>query len=169
MTGSIILGSILAGRLVNRVGAGRMLIVGMGISAAGMALFARLPVDSTYALDVLGPSLLVAVGLGLSFVPVTIAATGGVAPAEAGLASGLVNTSRQVGGSLGLAILATLATSRTSSLAAAHVAQPEALTSGYHRAFLIGAAFAAAGSLSAALLVPRTRRAVAPRPAPGEA
>ena len=108
-------------------------------------------------LDVVGPSVLVALGIGLSFVPVTIAAVTGVSRNEAGLASGLVNTSRQIGGSVGLAVLATVATARTQSLH--HVPAPEALLSGFHRAFIVGAGFALAGSVAAALLVPRVRRA----------
>ena len=83
---------------------------------AGMLLFGLVRPDGTYLVDVLGPSMVTALGIGLSFVPVTIAATSGVARAEAGLASGLVNTSRQVGGSLGLAVLATLAQGRTADL-----------------------------------------------------
>src|SRR3954463_8238718 len=113
---SIAIGSTLSRRSVVRVGAGPLLAVGMSLAAAGMLLFARLPVDGAYVADVLGPGLLVAFGLGLSFVPVTIAAMVGVRPEQAGLASGLVNTSRQVGGSLGLAILATIAAEHTQAL-----------------------------------------------------
>jgi sugar phosphate permease len=99
--------------------------------------------------------LFVAAGLGAAFVPVTITAMAGVAPAETGLASGLVNTSRQMGGALGLAILATVATARTDSLGGHGAA---ALTAGYQRAFEIGAGFAVAGLL-VALFVLRTERA----------
>jgi EmrB/QacA subfamily drug resistance transporter len=167
MTAAIVVGSTFAGRLTNRVGAAWMLTVGMAMSAAGMVLFARLPLHGSYGLDVLGPSVLVALGLGLSFVPVTIAAVTGVERSEAGLASGLVNTSRQIGGALGLAVLATVATSRTGSLH--HLPAPDALLSGYHRAFIVGAGFALAGSVAAALLVPRVRRAPAAAAAAGEA
>ena len=95
----------------------------------------------------LGPSLLAAIGLGLSFVPVTIAAVSGTRPHEAGLASGLVNTAQQVGGALGLAILATVANTRTKDLllAGGH-SHAEALTSGFERAFLVGAGFALVGA-----------------------
>jgi len=165
MTGAIILTSSFAGRGVGRIGAGRMLVGGMALIAVGMALFARVAVDGSWAGDVLVPGVLTAAGLGLSFVPVTIAAVSGVARTEAGLASGLVNTARQVGGSLGLAILATLATQRTADLARGGVAHDAALTGGFHRAFLVGAGFAAAGSVSALLLLVRG----APRPAPARA
>jgi predicted MFS family arabinose efflux permease len=157
MTAMIIIGSTLAGKLVNRVGAGPMLVVGMALGAVGMALFSGVSPNGSYGSDILVPSLLVAMGIGLSFVPVTIAGVAGARRDEAGLASGLVNTSRQVGGSLGLAILATVASSRTSSVAA-HESAHAALTSGFQRAFLIGAAFSLAGAVAAALLVPRVRR-----------
>jgi EmrB/QacA subfamily drug resistance transporter len=154
MTFSIIVGSTLAGRLVARVGPGRMLTLGMGMTSAGMLLYARLPTDGSYVADVLAPSLLVSLGIGLSFVPVTIAAVAGVAPQQAGLASGLINTSRQVGGSLGLAVLATVATSRTSALGTG----PDAVVAGFHLAFEVGAGFAALASLSAATLLWRVKR-----------
>jgi sugar phosphate permease len=103
---------------------------------------------------VLGPSLLAAVGLGFSFVPVTIAAVSGTKPHEAGLASGLINTSQQVGGALGLAILATVANSRTQSLFHAGVHSTSvALTKGYDRAFLVGSAFAIVGAILAAVMI----------------
>ena len=85
------------------------------------------------------------IGMGLTFVPLTLLATTNVAHEDAGLASGIFNTSQQIGGALGLAILSTLAASRTASLQASGVARPEALTSGYHVAFAVGAAFLAAG------------------------
>src|SRR5205823_6670896 len=114
--------------------------------------------------------------MGLAFVPATIAAVAGVAPGEAGLASGLVNTARLLGGALGLAILATLATARTDSelpagRVSAHVLHG-ALTDGFHLAFTVGAGFAVAGALVAAIvirpLVPRTRAARNPEPAPAD-
>jgi sugar phosphate permease len=129
----------------------------MTLQAIGLLLFSQISPHGSYAADVLAPSLLVAAGLGTAFVPVTIAAMAGVAPGEAGLASGLVNTSRQMGGALGLAILATVATARTASFAS-HGAT--ALTAGYQRAFEIGAGFAVAGAL-VALFVLRSVRAPA--------
>ncbi len=98
--------------------------------------------------------MLAGVGLGFSFVPVTIAAVTGVQPGEAGLASGLINTSQQVGGALGLAILATVANSRTQSLLRAGIHGTKyALTKGYDRAFLVGAGFAVVGAILAAMLI----------------
>jgi EmrB/QacA subfamily drug resistance transporter len=157
MTLTIIVGSTVASRLTARRGAKPLLVVGMTLQAIGLLLFSQISPHGSYAADVLAPSLLVAAGLGTAFVPVTIAAMAGVAPGEAGLASGLVNTSRQMGGALGLAILATVATARTASFAS-HGAT--ALTAGYQRAFEIGAGFAVAGAL-VALFVLRSVRAPA--------
>jgi phosphotransferase system glucose/maltose/N-acetylglucosamine-specific IIC component len=109
--------------------------------------------DGSFAADVLGPSLLAAFGLGFSFVPVTIAAVTGTRPDEAGLASGLVNTAQQVGGALGLAILATIANTRTKDLLADGHSHLAALTDGFGRAFLTGAGFAVAGAALALVLI----------------
>jgi EmrB/QacA subfamily drug resistance transporter len=168
MTGMIILGSAVAGKLVTRVGAGPLLVLGMGLQAVGMLLFSGVSAHGHYASDILVASILTAAGIGLSFVPVTIAAMSGARHDEAGLASGLVNTSRQVGGSLGLAILATAASAHTAALAP-HESAPEALTAGFQRAFEIGAGFALAGAVAAALLVPRVRRRQQPEPEPAAA
>ena len=94
-----------------------MLIVGLLLTAGGLLWFSQVSPDGTYVGDILFPSLLAAVGLGFAFVPMTIAAVAGVEPHEAGLASGLINTSQQVGGALGLAILAAIANSVTTQLA----------------------------------------------------
>ena len=151
--------SMLSSRLVRRVGAKSMLIGGMSLLAVGLLLFTDVSVGGSYLGNVLAPSLLVAVGMGLSFVPVTITAVAGVAPREAGLASGLVNTSRMFGGALGLAILAAIATARTNSdlhhsLAGAHSTQV-ALTDGFALAFIVAAGFAVVGVLVAALALPK--------------
>ena len=159
MTGAIIIASTMAGRLVARLGAGAVLAAGMTCIGVGMLLFGLVRPDGTYLVDVLGPSVVTALGIGLSFVPVTIAATSGVARAEAGLASGLVNTSRQVGGSLGLAVLATLAQSRTAGLARAGASAGEALTTGFHRAFVVGGGFGLAGAVVAIVVLGRLPRA----------
>ena len=113
----IIVSAGLASQLVTRLGFKIPLTIGMILIAAGLFWFAQVPAPhGSYLSDILGPSLLAAVGLGFAFVPVTIAAVTGTEPQEAGLASGLINTSQQVGGALGLAILATVANSRTQDI-----------------------------------------------------
>jgi hypothetical protein len=141
-----------ATRLTGRLGPGPVLAGGMTLIAIGMLLFSGVAPDGTYMADVLVPSLLCAAGIGFSFVPVTIAATAGVESGDAGLASGLVNTSRQLGGSLGLALLAAVATHRSAQLAG-DASAAEALTEGFQRAFALGAALALAGALVSALVV----------------
>ena len=151
----IILSAGGAAQLVNRLGFKPPLIAGLLLIAGGLLWFSRVPAPGgSFAADVLGPSLLAAVGLGFAFVPVTIAAVTGTQPEEAGLASGLINTSQQVGGALGLAILATIANSRTQSGFHAGVRSAAvALTKGFDRAFLVGAGFAVAGAILAAVLI----------------
>jgi EmrB/QacA subfamily drug resistance transporter len=151
----IILSAGLASQLVTRVGFKPPLIAGLLLIAGGLLWFAQVPAPGgSYASDILGPSLLAAVGLGFAFVPVTIAAVSGTRPHEAGLASGLINTSQQVGGALGLAILATIANSRTQSVFHEGVHNASvALTKGYDRAFLVGCGFAVAGAILAAVLI----------------
>ena len=173
MTLCIVAGSALASRAVTRLGAKRLLVVGMIFQTAGLVWFTDITPAGGYLSVVLVPSLLVAIGIGLAFVPATIAAVAGVAPHEAGLASGLVNTSRLVGGALGLAILAAVATARTNHItqAAAHpTAQVvhAALTSGFKLAFIVAAAFAAVGSLVAAFGLPRIHARAARRDAVAE-
>jgi Major Facilitator Superfamily len=151
----IILSAGVASQLVTRVGFKLPLIAGLLLIAGGLLWFSQVPASGgSFAADVLGPSLLAAVGLGFAFVPVTIAAVTGTEPQEAGLASGLINTSQQVGGALGLAILATIANSRTQGLFHAGVHSTAiALTKGFDRAFLVGAGFAVAGAILAAVLI----------------
>ncbi|HET6165356.1 MAG TPA: hypothetical protein VFE07_00885, partial [Marmoricola sp.] len=115
--------------------------------------FSRIDPNGSYAVDVLGPSILAGVGLGLSFVPVTIAAVTGTEPHEAGLASGLINTSQQVGGAFGLAILASIANSSTKDAFKTGADAATALTNGFSDAFVVGACFAVVGAILAALLI----------------
>jgi EmrB/QacA subfamily drug resistance transporter len=143
----------LSAKLVVRFGIRTPLATGLLLAAAGLALFARAPVDGVFALDVLPSMILLGLGAGMAFNPVLLAAMSDVEPREAGLASGVVNTSFMMGGALGLAVLASLAASRTDTLVAAGADQLDALTGGYHAAFVAGAVFAAvAAVLSAALL-----------------
>jgi EmrB/QacA subfamily drug resistance transporter len=170
MTVCIILGANIAPRIVPRYGARTLLATGMFFQAAGLALFVRIAVGGGYLNDVLAPSLLVAIGIGFAFVTGTISAVAGVAPREAGLASGLVNTARMFGGALGLAILDALATARTNSdlrhaLIHSHHAGLVALTSGFELAFAVAAGFAFAGAVVALLGLPRLKPRVAARAA----
>jgi EmrB/QacA subfamily drug resistance transporter len=162
MTASLILASTLAGRMVRRFGAGAILTVGMTLLGIGLLLFSPLRGDGTFTRDVLPASIVTAVGLGLSLVTVTISAVTGVSRADAGLASGLVNTSRQFGGSLGLAILATLASQHTADVAHGGPVDGHALASGFHVAFLVGSGFGFAGALVAGLFLARRVPAAAP-------
>ena len=141
--------------LVTRIGFKPTLIAGLLLIAGGLVWFSRVPAPGgSYAADVLGPSVLAGVGFGFAFVSVTIAAVTGTRPHEAGLASGLTNTAQQLGGALGLAILATIANSRTQSLFDSGVNDPSvALTEGFERAFLVGAGFALTGAILAFLLI----------------
>ena len=166
MTLTIIVGSMVASRLVGKVGAKPLLIAGMLSLTGGLLLFAQVPADGGYVAHVLPAALLTAAGLGAAFVPVTITAMAGVEPQEAGLASGLVNTSRQVGGALGLAILATVATAHTNALAGGGQPSAAALTEGFQRAFEVGAGFALAGAVVAVVALPQIKRRQAPEPAP---
>jgi predicted MFS family arabinose efflux permease len=152
MTGAIIVFSQIASRMAGRFGPGRVLAFGMTCLGIGMLWLSRIDADGSWSADVLGASIVAAAGIGCSFVPVTIAATAGVDGREAGLASGLVNTSRQVGGGLGLALLATLATARTADLQGAR-SPAQALTEGFDRAFAVGACFAAAGAVLALVVL----------------
>jgi predicted MFS family arabinose efflux permease len=150
----IILSAGAASAGVTRFGFKPVLLTGMLFIAGGLIWFAQIPASGgTFAADLLGPSLLAAVGLGLSFVPVTIAAVTKIQPDEAGLASGLVNTSQQVGGALGLAILATVANSHTDDLLHAGHTLAYSLTEGFARAFMVGAGFAILGAILTMVLI----------------
>ena len=149
LSATIILSAGAASQLVTRLGFKPVLIGGMVLVAIGLFMFAGVSPDGTFTGDVLPASLVAAAGLGFSFVPVTIASQSGVDKADAGLASGLINTSQQIGGALGLAVLSTIATTRTEDvMEAARGAQsalPNALTEGFQSAFTAGAFFAIAG------------------------
>ena len=147
-----------AGPLVARFGARAVFGYGLIPLALGMALFAALlQTNGSYGANVLVPGLLVAIGIGFAIVPATIVATTGVKPTEAGLASGLINTARQMGGALGLAILASVAAQFTSHLINSRYQAPlVALTNGFRLAYLVGALFAAAAVVATFRLIPRS-------------
>jgi EmrB/QacA subfamily drug resistance transporter len=150
----------LSAKLVMRFGLRAPLAVGLTLAAIGLALLVRAPVDGTYAVDVLASMILLGFGAGMAFNPLLMAAMNDVAPTEAGLASGLVNTAFMMGGALGLAVLASVADRRTDSLRASGDGPLAALNGGYHVAFLVGAIFAlGAAAIGAALL--RARAAAA--------
>jgi EmrB/QacA subfamily drug resistance transporter len=144
---------LLSDRLVMRFGIKPPLIAGLGLMAIGLVLFARTPVDGNFLVDVVPATVAVGLGAGIGFNPLLLAAMSGVAPTESGLASGIVNTAFMMGGALGLAVLASLAASRTDSLAADGEGALEALNGGYHLAFLLGAVFVVASAVVAGALL----------------
>jgi RNA polymerase sigma factor (sigma-70 family) len=140
--------------LVTRVGVKPILAIGMGLLGGGLAYFTQVSPNGSYVGDLLPGFLLIGVGLGFAFVPVSIAALAGIDGHDAGLASGLINTSQQIGGAIGLAVLATVATTRTENLLAGGTDPATALTSGFQIAFWVGVGLAVA-SLIATLVVLR--------------
>jgi EmrB/QacA subfamily drug resistance transporter len=160
-TAGIIIGAGLAQRFVPRLGAREVPLIGMAMAVAGLLLYLRLQPDGTYLTDLLPGMILVSIGMGLTFVPITLIATSGIPPNDAGLASGLFNTSQQIGGALGLAILSTLSASATANTLEG-VSKPtpadesQALVDGFHVAFLGSAIFVAVGALLLILLLGRS-------------
>lgn len=161
VTAGIIAGAGLSQQFIRRVGVRAVGLTGMTIAAAGLIVLSRIPVHGTYLGDLLPGLMTMSVGMGLTFVPITLIATTNVHSEDAGLASGLLNTSQQLGGAIGLAILATLAANTTSNSlsrlghAPSMVQGVTALVSGFHVAFLVGAIFMLAG---AAILAATVRR-----------
>jgi EmrB/QacA subfamily drug resistance transporter len=143
----------LSDRLIMRFGIKPPLVAGLLLMGAGILLFARAPVDGNFVVDVLPAMALQGFGAGIGFNPILLAAMSDVKPTEAGLASGVVNTSFMMGGALGLAVIASLAAARTDTLLASGDGPLIALTGGYHAAFLLGAIFAIAAALIGALLL----------------
>ncbi len=144
----IIVAAGVASQLTTKIGFKPVLAAGMLFIAAGLLWFSQVSADGGYLSDILGPSLLAAIGLGLAFVTSTIAAVSGVADHEAGLASGLINTTQQVGGALGLAVLSAIANAVTGS-----ALSPAALTDGFQSAFLAGAGIAVLGFVATLTLI----------------
>jgi EmrB/QacA subfamily drug resistance transporter len=156
LPGNLIMGALsigLSAKLVMRYGIRKPLATGLLLASAGLLLLVRAPVDGNFVTDVLPSMILLGLGAGMAFNPVLLAAMGDVNPAEAGLASGVVNTSFMMGGAVGLAVLASAAASRTSTLVDAGHSEVAALTGGYHLAFLLGAVFAAAAAVIGATLI----------------
>jgi EmrB/QacA subfamily drug resistance transporter len=157
LTAGIIISAGIASSLVTKFGFKPILTTGLVLTAIGLVWFSQVDVGGSYVGDILFPSLVAAVGLGFAFVPMTIAAVSGVEAHEAGLASGLINTSQQVGGALGLAILASIANSHTDGLmqdaGGAASALPNALTEGFQIAFIVGAGFAVLGAILSVTLI----------------
>jgi MFS family permease len=165
MSAAIIVGAQVAGRTLGAVGARRLLVIGLVFATLGFAWLTQLTAGDSYIKGLLGGTLLIAFGTGLSFAPLATAATAGVHYTQAGLASGVLNTSRQVGGSIGLAALATIATARTTHILFPHGNAPHAfqilspqgssgllgvaLTHGYDRVFTVAAIIAAVATIAA--------------------
>ncbi|NHC46703.1 MFS transporter [Motilibacter aurantiacus] len=155
---SIVIASQISGKLVRRVGPRPLLVVGPLLTATGLAWLSRFSADGSYATDVLPATIALSLGLGLTMVPMTVAATAGVGPREAGLASGLLNTSRQVGGAVGLAVLSTIANTHAAGLRDAGRPVAEALTAGYGRGLLVSAGILVLAGVAGALLPGRARQ-----------
>jgi len=166
VAGTSIVWANVAAVLVGRVGVRPLIAGGMAILTVGLLLFTQVSVGGSYAANLLPGFLIVALGMALCFVPISIAALAGVRQAEAGLASGLINTSQQIGGAVGIALLSTIAISRTESEVAAGTAVPQALTSGFQLAFWVGAGIALAGVVAALALIRQEEIEVAPEARP---
>jgi hypothetical protein len=158
VTVGIALGAGVAQQMIRRLGVRGVSLLGIVLAAAGMAVLTQVPVHGTYVANLLPGLIPMSIGMGLTFVPITLLGTGGVGAEDAGLASGLFNTAQQVGGSLGLAILSTVAASRTSDLlhhAGSAAAATAAQVSGYRVAFGVGTAMLLAGAAILALALRR--------------
>jgi EmrB/QacA subfamily drug resistance transporter len=155
VTSGIIIGAGAAQGLIKRFGPRAVGTAGLLLATAGMLVLTGLPVHGSYVTNLLVGLLPMSLGMGLTFVPVTLLATAGVSPEDSGLASGLLNTSQQVGGALGLAVLSTLSASRTTSLLADGASRPEALVGGWHVAFIGGAVLLGSAALSLIVLLRR--------------
>jgi EmrB/QacA subfamily drug resistance transporter len=162
VAGTAILWSAVAAQLVTRLGVKPVLVIGMATLTAGLVYFTQVSVGGSYLGDLLPGFLLIGIGIGFSFVPISIAALAGVQAAEAGLASGLINTSQQIGGALGIAALSTIATSQTENAVAAGSALPVALVDGFTAAFVAGVIIAGLGIAAALTLIRRDELEQAP-------
>jgi len=153
--GTVVVVAGISQMLVTRVGPRPVMVAGMALITGGMLWYTQIPVHGSYASDLLPGYLMVGVGMAFAFIPVSIAALAGVEAREAGLASGLLNTSQQIGGAIGVAVAATVATTHASTLLKSGHSAPQALTSGFALGFWVIAGVAAAGTLAALTLVRR--------------
>src|SRR3954452_7334747 len=152
-TAGIMVGAGAAQQLIRRFGVRPIAVTGMFLAAGGLAVMSLAGADGSYASDLLPGIIPMSVGMGLTFVPLTLIGTTNVGNEDAGLASGVFNTSQQVGGALGLAVLSPFATSRTTDLAAAGTPKAQAAVEGFHVAFMAGAGLIAAGAILLAVLI----------------
>jgi EmrB/QacA subfamily drug resistance transporter len=162
VAGTAILWSAVAAQLVTRIGVKPVLVAGMSALTLGLVYFTQVSVGGSYLGDLLPGFLLVGFGLGFSFVPISIAALAGVQASEAGLASGLINTTQQIGGAVGIAALSTIATTQAEDAVASGSPVPVALVDGFHGAFYAALAFAALGVVASLLLIRRDELEQAP-------
>jgi predicted MFS family arabinose efflux permease len=153
VAGTSIVWATLASQLVTRVGVKPVLVTGMALLSLGLVSFTRVSVDGSYVADLLPGFLIVSVGMAFSFVSISIAALAGIEAKDAGVASGLLNTSQQIGGALGIAILSSVAVAQTGDAARSGAGTAVALTEGFHAAFWVGTAVALLGLLAAVVLV----------------
>jgi EmrB/QacA subfamily drug resistance transporter len=153
VAGTAVLWANVAAAVVNRIGVKPALVFGMAMLTIGLFSFTQVSVDGSYWTDLFPGFLILGIGIPFAFVPITIAALAGTRPEESGLASGLINTSQQIGGAVGIAILSTVAVSRTDDAVASGTAVPNALTTGFQAAFWVGSAIALAGVLVSIFLV----------------
>src|SRR6185312_5585574 len=163
VAGTSIVWAMVAQQLVTKVGVKPVLVTGMSLLTIGLLYFTQVSVGGSYLGDLLPGFLVIAMGMAFSFVSISIAALAGVEAKDAGLASGLINTSQQIGSALGIAVLSAIAVAQTSDATRAGERPAEALTTGFHAAFWAGAAVAAAGVVASLLLV---RRDELERPSP---
>jgi Na+/melibiose symporter-like transporter len=153
VAGTSIFWAGLASQLVTKIGVKPVLVTGMSLLTVGIAYFTQVSVGGSYLTDLLPGFLLVAIGMAFAFVSISIAALAGVEDAEQGLASGLINTSQQIGGALGIAVLSTIATTKAENGIAAGTDAPTALVDGFQAAFVVGGVVAAIGIVAAVVLV----------------
>ena len=161
VAGTSIIWATVASQLVTKIGVKPVLVTGMSLLTIGLFYFTQVSVDGSYVADLLPGFLIVAMGMAFAFVSISIAALAGIEAKDAGLASGLINTSQQIGGALGIAILSSVAVSHTETAARSGDGVSDALTAGFHAAFWVGTVIAAVGVVASAVLIRREELAAA--------